>query len=95
MTWLEIIDHHTGYTISRFRKEGTMNNTERSAWIDNDEGLYNWFHSSGKSKAVFSKENRQAIDEAIRNVRSGAKPVHYLAYPHNATCLCYHCTHRS
>lgn len=58
-----------------------MNNTEREQWIDNDEGLYNWWRSSKLSKRKFIKENRAEIDAAINNVTSGKKPAHYLAYP--------------
>ena len=57
-----------------------MNNTEREQWIDNDEGLYNWWKSSRMSKREFIKENRAQIDEAIENMTSNKKPQHYLAY---------------
>lgn len=72
-----------------------MNNTEREQWIDNDEGLYNWWKGSknpitdstghiigykSMSKRAFIQENRAAIDEAIENMTSGKKPQHYLAY---------------
>lgn len=57
-----------------------MNNTERSQWIDNDEGLYNWRKSSRLSKRVFISQNRAEIDAAIENMTSGKKPQHYLAY---------------
>lgn len=57
-----------------------MNNTEREQWIDNDEGLYNWWKRSKLSKRKFIQENRAEIDEAINNVQSGKKPAHYLAY---------------
>lgn len=57
-----------------------MNNTERSQWIDNDEGLYCWWKSTRKSKKVFIQENRQEIDRCIENVTSGGKPAHYLRY---------------
>ena len=73
-----------------------MNNTERSQWIDNDEGLYNWWKSSKKpiisrwtgkitgyktmSKREFIAENRAEIDDLIENMTSGKKPQHYLAY---------------
>lgn len=56
-----------------------MNNTDRAQWIDNDEGLYNWWKGTRLSKAAFIKANRAAIDEAIENVTSGKKPAHYLA----------------
>lgn len=57
-----------------------MNNKERNLWIDNDEGLYNWWKSSRQSKAQFIRENREEIDAAIENMLSGKKPQHYLAY---------------
>ena len=57
-----------------------MNNTERTNWIDNDEGLYNWWRTSGLSKRNFIKENREEIDRCINNVLNGYKPAHYLAY---------------
>lgn len=57
-----------------------MNDTERAQWIDNDEGLYNWWRSSRQPKRQFIAENRAAITEAIENVTSGKKRAHYLAY---------------
>lgn len=59
-----------------------MTNSEISEMIDNDEGLYNWWLSvrSRMSRTKFIKENRTALVEAITNVRTGKKPVHYLAY---------------
>ena len=57
-----------------------MNNTEREQWIDNDEGLYNWWKSSRLNKRAFIKVNRAQIDEAISNMTSNKKPAHYLAY---------------
>lgn len=58
-----------------------MNDTERAQWIDNDEGLYNWFRASRQSKRNFIRENRAEIDAAISPVLSGDKPAHHLAYP--------------
>ena len=57
-----------------------MNNTERSQWIDNDEGIYNWWRSTRLPKRRFIELNRDEIDVAIRNVTEGRKPAHYLAY---------------
>ena len=57
-----------------------MNDTERSNWIDNDEGLYNWFKSSRQSKKKFIKENRKEITECIENMLNNKKPAHYLTY---------------
>ncbi len=58
----------------------TLNNSDREQWIDNDEGLYNWWKSSKLSKRKFIKENKAEIDKAIFSVLTGKKPAHYLAY---------------
>ena len=57
-----------------------MNDTERDQWIDNDEGLYDWWRTSRQSKRDFIREHRAEIDAAIDNVTSGDKPAHYLKY---------------
>lgn len=57
-----------------------MNNSDREQWIDNDEGLYNWWRSSRQSKRQFIRDNKAEIDAAIENVTSNRKPAHYLAY---------------
>jgi hypothetical protein len=57
-----------------------MNDNDRAEWIDNDEGLYNWWKSSQQPKARFIRENRAEITAAIEAVLSGDKPAHYLAY---------------
>jgi hypothetical protein len=56
----------------------TMNDIAQ--WIDNDEGLYNWWRSSKTSKRKFITENRAELKACIRNVLDGTKPAHYLAY---------------
>jgi hypothetical protein len=53
---------------------------DRSQWIDNDEGLYNWWRSSRLSKREFIRQNRTEIDAVVSNVTTGKKPAHYLAY---------------
>lgn len=65
-----------------------MNDMERELWIDNDEGLYNWYISwlgqgkgHGSSKREFIRSHRRDIDSAIENMTSGRKRQHYLAYP--------------
>ena len=58
-----------------------MSNSEISQWIDNDEGLYNWWKSSRQSKTSFIKENKSELTQCIKNVTEGSKPAHYLAYP--------------
>ena len=49
-------------------------------WLDNDEGLYNWWKSERVSKREFIKVHRAELEEAIENVTSGKKQAHYLAY---------------
>jgi hypothetical protein len=57
-----------------------MNDTTRSQWVDNDEGLYDMWKRSRKSKRAFIKENRETIDAAIEAVTSGKKRQHHLKY---------------
>jgi hypothetical protein len=62
------------------RNGHTMNDTEREQWIDNDEGLYDWWRTSRLGKRAFIRANRAAIDEVIRNVTGSVRPAHYLKY---------------
>lgn len=57
-----------------------MNNEQRCQWIDNDEGLYDWWKASKLSKRKFIQENRKEIDAAIEAVTSGKKRQHHLKY---------------
>lgn len=57
-----------------------MNDTDRAQWIDNDEGLYNWWRDSGQSKKAFVRAHRAELDRCINGVRDGDKPAHFLAY---------------
>jgi len=61
-------------------KVQTINDTDRAQWLDNDEGLYCMWKSSGMGKYAFVRENRAMITTAIRNVADGTKPAHYLRY---------------
>jgi hypothetical protein len=54
--------------------------SDRSVWIDNDEGLYDWWKKSKLSKREFIKQNRKEIDEAIDPVVDGTKLPHHLKY---------------
>jgi hypothetical protein len=38
---------------------------ERRLWVDNDEGLWNWWRSSGLRKGRFIRENRAELDRLI------------------------------
>ena len=57
-----------------------MNNRERQLWLENDEGLYNWWKRSKQSKVKFIKDNKEELDRVIDNVLNGKKPAHYLVY---------------
>jgi hypothetical protein len=46
-------------------KQITLNDQDRAQWIDNDEGLYNWWRSSRQSKTQFIKENRKELSDCI------------------------------
>lgn len=56
------------------------NDDERWDWIQNDEGLYNWWRRSGTGKRAFLREHRTEIDTIIDAMESGRKPAHYLVY---------------
>jgi len=68
-----------------------MNDEERRQWVNNDEGLYRWWQASGLSVRDFIKQNREDLDRVIEGTRDGTIPPHALAYPHDATCMCYSC----
>lgn len=57
-----------------------MTTRDISQWIDNDEGLYDWWRSSKLSKAEFIKQNRTELEACIDRVLGGEKPAHYLKY---------------
>lgn len=50
-----------------------IDNTEREQWINNDEGLYNWYRRESRTQKggmrAFIQRNRAEIDAAIRSVR--------------------------
>lgn len=54
-----------------------MNNAEREQWIDNDEGLYNWWRSLHMSKRAFIKENREELDACIERALHPHEPRRY------------------
>lgn len=57
-----------------------MNDAEREDWVNNDEGLYRMWKRSRQSMRAFVRDNRAMLTEVITNVRTGAKPAHYLEY---------------
>jgi hypothetical protein len=56
----------TEMTIYRRGDKILINDNDREQWIDNDEGLYNWWRSSRMSKTAFIKENRKELGDIIR-----------------------------
>lgn len=61
-------------------RRNTINDEDRRIWVLNDEGLYLEQRRSRKALKSWIRENRQMIDEVIRNVTEGRKPAHYLRY---------------
>ncbi len=61
-------------------KDHKLTADDISQWIDNDEGLYNWWKQSRQNKRVFIRENRTELETCIDRVLNGTKPAHYLAY---------------
>ena len=57
-----------------------MNDSERSQWVDNDEGLYLEWRRSGLAKRAFVRKSRAMLDECIDRMVSGKEPAHFLAY---------------
>ena len=64
----------------RAARPESLNDADRSQWIDNDEGLYDWWKQSRLPKREFIRQNRAAIDQAINPVVTGDKPAHHLKY---------------
>jgi len=52
-------------TVSRRGGKILLNDKDRAQWIDNDEGLYNWWRRSGQSKTKFIQENREELTTLI------------------------------
>ena len=50
-----------------------MNDVERKLWVQNDEGLYNWWRDSKLNLAAFVKEHREELTRVITSARD-AKP---------------------
>jgi len=57
-----------------------FSSVEIGQWLDNDEGLYNWWQASKLSKRDFIHQNRKELDNIINLMNSGQKQMHYLAY---------------
>jgi hypothetical protein len=46
-------------------KDNRLNDHEREQWINNDEGLYDWWQRSRCSMRQFIRENREELDSLI------------------------------
>lgn len=55
-----------------------MTDQERADWVLKDKGLRLLQRASRKSLIQFVRANRRAIDRVVRNITSGARPLHYL-----------------
>lgn len=57
-----------GLRMTVYRRGGKilLNDSDLSQWIDNDEGLYNWWKGSHMGKTKFIKENRAELQGVIR-----------------------------
>jgi hypothetical protein len=55
-------------TITRRGGKILLNDKDLAQWIDNDEGLYNWWRGSRMAKGKFIKENRAELQTLIRAV---------------------------
>lgn len=51
-----------------------LNDNDREQWVNNDQGLYNWWKGSRMSIREFVRSNRAELTEAINKVRN--KPPH-------------------
>lgn len=57
-----------------------MNDKEREQWIQNDEGLYNWWRSSRLSMREFIRQNRAELTAAISKALAPPKPKTWRDY---------------
>jgi hypothetical protein len=51
-----------------------MNDGERDQWVQNDEGLYRWWLSSGQGISSFIRANRAEIDRYIAAALAPRRP---------------------
>jgi hypothetical protein len=58
---------HAQYVIEHCKpRRQTLNDNDREAWIDNDEGLYDWWRSSRQSKRAFIASHRAELTQLIQ-----------------------------
>jgi hypothetical protein len=56
-----------------------MNESERTQWVLNDEGLYDWWQEEGGSVQSFVRRNRVELDLLITRTLDGERQTH--TYP--------------
>lgn len=61
----EILKEYAGERTGMDGRRGGLNDREREQWIQNDEGLYNWWKSTRQAVSKFIKENREELDRLI------------------------------
>jgi hypothetical protein len=61
----EILKEYAGERTGMDGRRGGLNDREREQWIQNDEGLYNWWKSTRQAISKFIKENREELDHLI------------------------------
>lgn len=42
-----------------------LNDSDREDWVNNDEGLYSWWKSTGQGITTFVRENRAELSRLI------------------------------
>lgn len=57
-----------------------IDDIERRLWVLNDGGLYLLWRKDGRAIKAWIKDNRNIIDELIRNVLEAKKKPHYFVY---------------
>lgn len=57
-----------------------MTRSDINQWIDNDEGLYDWWRGTRLSKTAFIRQYRDELVAVIRNVTNGMQHASYLKY---------------
>ncbi len=55
-------------------KNDKLTASDIDQWIDNDEGLYNWWRSAHQSKRDFIRDNRAELEACICRALN-AKPA--------------------
>lgn len=62
------------------RRDAGLTLRDLGEWVDNDEGLYNWWRNSKLAKREFIRQNRAELSRIVRAVLDGERRPHYLVY---------------